>query len=199
MFEIKMFDKIYKASYITLNEYEELVKNYTPESILSIIETHVVGIDLTRTAAYLEGVFIQLWAHSLGELNQTRDLDCVCGEHHVLDINYGFLTVPEETGFVYNIADIKIRFRYPRMFEDKDQIDMVMKCMVSVIEGAEEIPVDELSEASLEAVYALFSKDVIEHIIKELLAPKVVLAIPTGCGEIFKLSGLGDFMEAMNG
>lgn len=199
MFEIKIYDKTYQASYMTLDEYEDLVKNYTPEQILNVIKTHVQGIDINRTSVYIEAVFIQLWANSLGELNQSRELDCVCGEKHNIDINYSFLNVPEETGFIYDIGGIKIKFRYPRMFEDQDQIDMIMKCIVSIIQDAEEIPVHELSEYSLEAVYALFTKEVIEHIINELLAPKVVLAIPTGCGEIFTISGLNEFMEAMNG
>lgn len=196
MFEIRLHDEIYQAEPFTLNEYEDLIAEWSDEKVLRLLKK-VKGYNINNPKHYTECVFAQLWAISLGDMNQQKTISCECGAEHDLFINYGYINTPIEKGFIYSVGEYKIKFRYPVIFEDKDQIEMVARCMQSIMYKDEEVLISDLDQASLDALYGLLTAEHIELLIKELLSPTISIGLPVECGNVYHIKGLSEMLRVI--
>lgn len=189
MDKILLLNKEYKATPFTLDEYTDLQKGDLVESIKTLLKTHIPDLNLELPKHYIESCLVQLWDISLAP---EAKFNC----DNSPKINYSLIDVPEKQGFIYSINGVNIKFRYPRIFEDQSPIDMVANCVLGVVEKDQEISINDLSEVDLERLYSLFSKDMMNHIIKELTSPEIVLWVPCKCGP-HKIHGLSNILKTM--
>lgn len=202
-FEITCLNDTYKCRYFTLDEYEKIIlakiENNLQEAIKNILHSCVEGYSDTLSKTESELLLIKLWAHSLGEVNQEKEYICECGKTHNVCINYNYITIPELSGFLYNTSNVKLKMRYPRLFEDTDRVEMVVSCIEGLIlEDGQEIKIEDLSENELDDLYSILSKEVIDILKEELLKPEVVLGIPIDCEcSPIKISGLAEFLKVI--
>lgn len=198
-FEITCAEHKFDCTPFTLDEYQGLIEaklNGTmSDSLKALLDRHVApGLNLPKHQ--MEGIMLKLWANSLGDINQEKDYICDCGKEHKVFLNYNYIDIPKETGFEYNLGGIKLKLRYPKLFEDKNHINMVVSCITHVITESQVIPIAELSEQEIEDLYSTITKEVIEDLVKELLRPTISLGVPLDCEcPAYIIKGLPEFLS----
>ncbi|MFP9048635.1 hypothetical protein, partial [Enterococcus faecalis] len=83
--------------------------------------------DLNRQESEL--LLIHLWAHSLGEFNHENSWKSTCGTERPTHINLLHTQIDAPEDLWYTLGDIKIKFRYPKIFDDKNIAHMIVSCI----------------------------------------------------------------------
>ncbi|MFP9219893.1 gp26 family baseplate hub assembly chaperone, partial [Enterococcus faecalis] len=156
--------------------------------------------DLNRQESEL--LLIHLWAHSLGEVNHENSWKCTCGTEIPTHINLLHTQIDAPEDLWYTLGDIKIKFRYPKIFDDKNIAHMIVSCIETIHANGESIPVEDLNEKELEDLYSIITESDIVAIKDMLLKPTVYLAVPIKCPECGKthahvIRGLKEFFELL--
>ncbi|AAO83002.1 hypothetical protein [Escherichia phage T4] len=95
-----------------------------------------------------------------------------------------------------------MKFRYPKIFDDKNIAHMIVSCIETIHANGESIPVEDLNEKELEDLYSIITESDIVAIKDMLLKPTVYLAVPIKCPECGKthahvIRGLKEFFELL--
>lgn len=205
-FDVKVGSKIINCRAFTLKEYLELItakKNGSVEEIVKkLIKdcTNAKAKDLNRQESEL--LLIHLWAHSLGEVNHENSWKCTCGTEIPTHINLLHTQIDAPEDLWYTLGDIKIKFHYPKIFDDKNIAHMIVSCIETIHANGESIPVEDLNEKELEDLYSIITESDIVAIKDMLLKPTVYLAVPIKCPECGKthahvIRGLKEFFELL--
>ncbi|WWE96726.1 hypothetical protein LHLCCAPJ_00052 [Escherichia phage ECp13] len=205
-FDVRVGSKIINCRAFTLKEYLELItakKNGSVEEIVKkLIKdcTNAKAKDLNRQESEL--LLIHLWAHSLGEVNHENSWKCTCGTEIPTHINLLHTQIDAPEDLWYTLGDIKIKFHYPKIFDDKNIAHMIVSCIETIHANGESIPVEDLNEKELEDLYSIITESDIVAIKDMLLKPTVYLAVPIKCPECGKthahvIRGLKEFFELL--
>lgn len=205
-FDVRVGSKIINCRAFTLKEYLELItakKNGSVEEIVKkLIKdcTNAKAKDLNRQESEL--LLIHLWAHSLGEVNHENSWKCTCGTEIPTHINLLHTQVDAPEDLWYTLGNIKIKFHYPKIFDDKNIACMIVSCIETIHANGESIPVEDLNEKELEDLYSIITESDIVAIKDMLLKPTVYLAVPIKCPECGKthahvIRGLKEFFELL--
>lgn len=205
-FDVRVGSKIINCRAFTLKEYLELItakKNGSVEEIVKkLIKdcTNAKAKDLNRQESEL--LLIHLWAHSLGEVNHENSWKCTCGTEIPTHINLLHTQVDAPEDLWYTLGNIKIKFHYPKIFDDKNIAHMIVSCIETIHANGESIPVEDLNEKELEDLYSIITESDIVAIKDMLLKPTVYLAVPIKCPECGKthahvIRGLKEFFELL--
>lgn len=205
-FDVRVGSKIINCRAFTLKEYLELItakKNGSVEEIVKkLIKdcTNAKAKDLNRQESEL--LLIHLWAHSLGEVNHENSWKCTCETEIPTHINLLHTQIDAPEDLWYTLGDIKIKFHYPKIFDDKNIAHMIVSCIETIHANGESIPVEDLNEKELEDLYSIITESDIVAIKDMLLKPTVYLAVPIKCPECGKthahvIRGLKEFFELL--
>lgn len=201
-FEVQIGEKTINCRAFTLREYKDILKTKTAGTlepfIITLLNKCTDARGLSKHEAEL--LLIHVWAHSLGVINQEQTWTCSCGTEQQIPVNLTHIRYDDTQELLRDFGAFKLKFRYPRLFEDKNKGMMVASCIESIITPAGEmLKVDDLNETEIDDLYAAITVDDIESISEMLLAPTVQLAIPIscGCGEssVHVVKGLKEFFK----
>ena len=206
-FQIKVEQKVINCRAFTFGEFQSLIEAKTDgrlaEAIYNVIRdcTDIDVSELPRHTAEL--IFLKVWIHSLNRVN--IDHVWVCGECGAetpvtLNIDSAYTTSPD-TDLFYDLGQVKMKFRYPRIFEDDDLMQMIITCTEYIVIGNDQYTLDDLDETDFDKVLTMINDTAVTEIIDMLLAPSVVLAVPIkcSCGEsgVHKVVGLHEFFKLL--
>lgn len=203
-FETTINGKLIQCRAFTLEEYLSLVrakanKTLTTE-VLKVIKSCTDAKDLNKQESEL--LIIRLWAHSIGEVNHTATYVCSCGHEIQTPLNTTHAQIPPPGDLLYHLNGFKIKFKYPKLFDDSDISLMIASCIEYLVVGGEQIFFDDLSDVEIQDLYSAITTEDISKIKDLLLAPKVELAVPIKCekcGEnhVQKITGLKEFFRIL--
>ncbi|ENP1743039.1 gp26 family baseplate hub assembly chaperone [Salmonella enterica] len=203
-FDVRVGSKIINCRAFTLKEYLELITAKNNGSVEVIVKKLIKDCtnakDLNRQESEL--LLIHLWAHSLGEVNHENSWKCTCGTEIPTHINLLHTQIDAPEDLWYTLGDIKIKFRYPKIFDDKNIAHMIVSCIETIHANGESIPVEDLNEKELEDLYSIITESDIVAIKDMLLKPTIYLAVPIKCPECGKthahvIRGLKEFFELL--
>lgn len=200
-FNVTVMNRSIPCRAFTLGEYEDLVKAKLNGSIISTVT------DLIQSCApdavglpkhWAEYVLVQLWARSLSEHHHMHDWVCSCGKEIPVQVNFDHIQVSDEQELVYKLKHLRIRFRYPKLFEDSNTGDMIVACMQDVITDTEIIPISDLSDFELGEIIDFIDREDVENIKNLLVGPQIELGVPVSCecgnSGIHIMRGVKDFL-----
>lgn len=203
-FDVKIKNKTIKCRAFTLREYKDLLQAKLEDRIESFINELILNCtdarDLNKQESEL--LVINLWAHSLAEVNIEREWTCSCSRTQVVPMTLTRASLGKEPEVVRDFGNFKIVFRYPKLFEDKNRAIMVASCIDYILtSGGEKLLLTDLSDHELDDLYSIITEKDIKEIYDELTAPKPILAIPISCecGEhtVHVIEGLKEFFKVM--
>lgn len=203
-FDVKIKNKTIKCRAFTLREYKDLLQAKLESRIESFINELISNCtdarDLNKQESEL--LVINLWAHSLAEVNIEREWSCSCGRSQVVPMTLTRATLGKEPDVIKDFGNFKIVFRYPKLFEDKNRAMMVAGCIDYILTSAgEKLFLSDLSDAELDDLYSVITEKDIKEVYDALVAPKPILAIPISCecGEhtVHVIEGLKEFFKVM--
>lgn len=203
-FSAKIGDKTISCRAFTLEEYLNLItaKNNgkLKGAVQELIKNCTSAKDLNKQEAEL--LLVHLWSQSLGEVNHENTWKCTCGHESKVYINLLHTRIDDSDDLWYTLGDIKLKLRYPELFDDENVAEMIVKCMESVYSNGENININDLNEREINDLYAYITEQDVVNIKELLLKPTVNLSLPVkceACGEnhIHTLRGLKDFFEIM--
>lgn len=201
-FDLQVMDRIIPCRAFTLGEYEELIKaklnGSITETVLNLIQScapKAVGLP----KHWAEYVLVQLWARSLGEQHHLHDWVCSCGKEIPIKINFDHMQVSDESELIYKLKHLRIRFRYPQLFEDSNTGNMIVSCMQDIITDQEVIPIEELSEYEIAEIIEFIDSEDVQKIRDLLVGPQIQMGVPIECScgnkGVHVIQGIKDFFK----
>lgn len=187
----------------TLDEYKELMvaksENKIVPRVRAIMAACGVPADLSKHEA--EKALVQLWAESLGESDHTATWVCECGKEIPVPIKFNQIQTnadPEDQLF-YQLGHLRLKLRYPKIFDDADTVKMIVSCIEYVIAGDEQIALDDMTGIELDELYSYITSDDISAIKNILLKPEPHFAVPIKCecgvDGIHVIKGMKEFFK----
>jgi hypothetical protein len=201
-FEARIGSKTVQCRAFTLKEYKDLIeakmRGEVKDTVLELIKNCTNAKDLNRQESEL--LLVQLWSHSLGEVNHQNTWVCSCGHEILTSINFTFTQIDEPEDLWYPLAGFRIKLRYPKLFEDENIAQMIASCIEHIHVNGEMISVDDLNDREIDDLYSAITEDDIIRIKELLLKPTVQLAVPIKCekcGEqhVHVIKGLKEFFK----
>ncbi|BBC78255.1 baseplate hub [Escherichia phage EcS1] len=203
-FTVHVSGKVVNCRAFTLREYKDLMhaklKGTLDLAIVELIKNCTDADNLNRQESEL--LVIKLWAHSLGEVNHEHTWVCACKREQEVPLNFTHAQIdaPSEP-LVWEFTNFKVKFKYPKLFDDSNMAMMVAKCIEFIDVDGSVIKVDDLSDLELDDLYAAISSEALKDITAMLLKPQVVLAVPISCecGEtsVHVIKGLKEFFKLL--
>lgn len=203
-FTVRLGDKEVNCRAFTLKEYLGLIGARATGTIESTVNNIITNCsnakNLTKQEAEL--LLVNLWAHSLGEVNQEHTWNCSCGHSFQVYMNLLHTQLDEQADPWYSFSGIKIKFRQPKLFDDKNIALMIASCIEAVFVNGESIPVEDLTEAEINDLYGLITEDDMINIKNLLVSPSIYLATPIKCpkcgtSHVHTIRGLKEFFELL--
>ena len=196
-----------QARAFTLDEYRELIEARVAGDNKQIrdITTRLVA-DCTSARMVnrqeCEWIIVNLWAHSLGEVNHTHIWNCTCGKETLIDMNFSHAQIIDESNELwYGKSNFKLKLRYPKIFEDSDYGAMIASCIEYIVANDEQIDIEDLNDVELNDLFSSISIQDMQNIIEILMAPKLVLAVPVTCEcgihAVHTITGIKEFLELL--
>lgn len=203
-FDVKIGSKVVNCKAFTLEQYRDLVTAKLNGNIESQVKALIAecsnakGLNRQET----ELLLVQLWAHSLGEVNHQNSWKCSCDNEIPVHINLLHTQIDDPEDLWYNLGNLRIKLRYPDIFEDKNVAQMIATSIESVFVNGENIAIEDLTEQEINDLYSIISEDDIIAIKELILKPTVYLAVPIKCDKcgashVHVLRGLKDFFKLM--
>lgn len=197
--ELTIGSEKYTVDAIEVGEYLEILNSVKNENVSSVVRQLMYdkfGMNFPKHIAEL--LFIKLWSYSTGNVCIEEDYTLETGEVVKVPINMNFVTLSEsksEDDLIFDISGNLIKFRYPKLFEDNDYVEMVLNCIESVSVNDAIIKVDELTEQEMNELVSMIDENIFNDICNMLLEPKIYLIysigdenkILTGFRDIFNL------------
>lgn len=201
-FEIQVRDKVIKCRAFTLGEYRDLIKAKAEGKIKDFVPKLIkdcTNEELSRAEA--EVVLVKLWAHSLGNVNVFVEHKCSCGKHLQVPVSFDRANCSKKAAIVQELKGFKLILKEPKLFDDSNVIQMILKSIDHISVGDEQIKLEDLTDTEQGDLYEAITTDVIDEIKNKLLQSTVELATPISCecGEnsVMHLKGLTDFMRIL--
>lgn len=202
-FEITVLNKTFQCRAFTLREYKDLMEAKANGTLASVVTRIINDCTDARNLNKQESelLLVKLWAHSIGEVNTQATWVCPCGKELSIPVNLTHAQVDSPEELVRDFGAFKIKFRYPKFFEDKEQTKMIVQCIDYIIVGNERLKVDDLTEQELQDLYNAITYDDIKAITEMLLKPTIYLAVPISCEcgnkHIHVIKGLKEFFRLL--
>lgn len=203
-FDVKIGSKVVNCRAFTLEEYLGLISAKKDGTLEETINNLILKCSNAKNLNKQESelLIVNLWAHSMGKVNQENTWRCSCGHETQTYINLLYTQIDDPDDLWLTIRGIKIKFRYPRIFEDKNTAHMIVSCIESVFVNGENIPVDDLTEEEINDLYAFITEEDIITIKDLLLKPTVQLSVPIKCescgaSHVHTIRGLKEFFKLM--
>ena len=203
-FETRISGQHIRCRAFTLEEYIGLIAAKSNGTLSSAINelikncTNAVGLNKQES----ELLVVKLWAHSIGEVNHEGSWNCTCGRQIPVPLNYTHATIDAPEDLWYDLDAVRIKFKYPKLFDDSNIAKMISSCIEYVVVNGEQIYPNDLSEQEIEDLYSLITIEDITKIKDMLLKPTVQLSVPITCecgiSHIHTIKGLKEFFEIMN-
>lgn len=203
-FEVNVAGKNIECRAFTLEEYKQLIEakmNGTTESTVNeLIKNCTSATGLNKQESEL--LLVKLWAHSVGEVNHENIWICPEGHETLTSINFTSAQIDDPEELWYSLANFKIKFKYPKIFEDKHIGMMIVKCIEYIYVNGETISINDLNDRELDDLYSAISQEDIAKIRDMLLKPTVQLAVPVKCSKcgathVEVIKGLREFFRYM--
>lgn len=203
-FIARIVDKDIECRAFTLREYKDLLQakleGRMEPAILELFSKCTNAPHLPKHEGEL--LLVNLWAHSIGEVNTEQTWQCACGRETLIPINLIQANIDSTEELLYDFPNFKIKFKYPGLFEDKNTAQMVAECIEAIIlPDGTMLTVDELSDVEINDLYSSITVNDIENISEMLTRPQVQLAVPISCecGEshVHIIKGLKEFFRIM--
>lgn len=202
-FEVNIGTKTIKCRAFTLGEYRDLMQaklnGNLKEHIQNLLWTCTNATGLTKQESEL--LIVKLWAHSTGEVNSDAVHICDCGKENLVSINMNYAQLDEAEDLVYDFKNFKIKFKYPRIFDDSNIARMISTCIDYIIVGEEKLLIDDLTEQELSDLYGAITTEDAKRIADALLKPSIYLAVPVQCecgkSHIKLIKGLKEFFRLL--
>ena len=197
MIELSSGVETYNVNEITLGEYLNILNSVSDGNVSEVVGGIMKSRfpDLPKHIA--EMLFLKLWSHSTGNVCIEREYT-IDDNIVIVPINMDLVSVSEnkpEHELFYDITGNIIKFRYPRLFEDNDYVDMIFNCMESISVNDSIIKIDELTDVELGELVEMIDETRFKEICDMLLEPEVYLIysigdenkVLTGFKDIFSL------------
>jgi hypothetical protein len=203
-FEVIIKNQKINCRAFTLREYKDLLQaklqGTLEDFIPSLIETCTDAKNLNKQASEL--LLINLWAHSLGEVNIEREWVCSCGREQTIPMTLTRAQLSKEPEVIKDFGTFKVVFRYPSLFEDKNNAMMVAGCIDYILTTTgEKLTLEDLSDTEIDDLYSVITAEDILSISSALTEPKPFLAIPISCecgdNSVHIIKGLKEFFKVM--
>lgn len=202
-FETRISGKTIHCRAFTLEEYLQLIQAKSdgniPSKIKELINNCTDATDLNRQESEL--LILKLWANSIGEVNHQASWVCECGNEIEVPINFTYAQIDSPEDLWYDLKNFKIKFKYPKIFDDSNIALMIAECIEYILVNNEQIYVEELNDQELNDLYSAITADDIVKIKEMLLKPKVSLSVPISCAcgksHIHTITGLKEFFKIM--
>lgn len=203
-FEVRIGDKTIACRAFTLREYKDLLQAKLEKRlepfIVSLLNDCTDAKGLNKQESEL--LLINLWAHSIGQVNAEHIWNCDCGNEISVPINLTHAYIDSTGDLLYAFKGFKIKFRYPDLFEDKNPASMVAQCIEHLItDDGQLLSVDDLSEREVNDLYSAITSEDIIRIQEMLLEPTVKMGIPISCScgksHVHVISGLTEFFRML--
>lgn len=201
-FEVRIGSRDINCRAFTLREYKDLltakVNHRLEDEIKTLIKKCTDAPEMSRQESEL--LLVKLWASSLGEVNHEHTYVCECGLEQQVPLNFMHASFEDPEDLLYPLGPFKIKFKYPKLFEDKNKAIMVANCIEYIItHTGEQLSVDDLTEAEIDELYSAITVDDIEKISEMLLRPQIQMAVPISCScgksSVHIIKGLKDFFK----
>lgn len=200
-FETKINGKVIHCRAFTLGEYLDLIKAKAAGNIKPVVQK--ILNDCTDAKGLLkhesELLLIRLWAQSLGEVSHTATYVCDCGNEIPTPINLTYAGIVGTGELLYQLSGFKVKFKYPKMFDDENIGLMIASCIEYIIVNGEQIFVDDLNETEIQDLYSAITTEDVKNITDMLLEPTIQLAVPIACScgknHVQTITGLKEFFR----
>ncbi len=202
-FDVSIGSKTFKCRAFTLGEYKDLMKakadGNIKDTVLDILNKCTNARNLTKQES--EMLLVKLWAHSTGEVNINTVYTCECEKEILVPINMNYIQLDDVQDIIYDFKNFKIKFKYPKIFEDSNKALMVASCIDYIIVGDEKLKVDDLTEQELSDLYTAITTEDMIKISDMLVNPTIYMAIPIQCecgkSHIKVIKGLKEFFRLL--
>lgn len=202
-FDLTINGKNISCRAFTLEEYLNLIKakadKVLDKTIKQLIKdcTNAKGLNKQES----ELLLVNLWAHSLGEVNHTATWVCECGNEIDVPINTNRIQIVGSSDLLYSLGELRIQFKYPELFDDNDIALMIAKSIDYIIVNGEQIFVDDLSDQEIDDLYSAITTEDVLKIKDMLLKPQIQLAVPISCkcgkNHVHQITGLKEFFKVI--
>lgn len=203
-FDVTVSGKSIQCRAFTLEEYKQLIEakvNKTTEvTVKRLLEECTNARGLNRQESEL--LLVNLWAHSVGEVNHENTWVCPEGHETLTSINFTSAQIDAPEELWYPLSNFKLKLRYPELFDDKNVAQMIATCIEYIYVNGEMISIDDLNDAEINDLYQAITEEDISRLKELLLKPTVYLAVPVKCKEcgathVEVIKGLADFFRYM--
>lgn len=201
-FEVQVRDKTIKCRAFTLAEYRDLIKAKADGQIKDFVPKLIkecTNTELTRAEA--EVVLVKLWAHSLGNVNIFVEHKCECGQVLQVPVSLDRANCSKKKPIIQELKGFKLVLKEPKLFDDSNVIQMILKSIDHISVGDEQIKLEDLTDAEQGDFYEAITNDIITELKNKLLESTVELAVPVICdcgkNSVLHLKGLTDFMRIL--
>lgn len=200
-FETTINGKLIHCRAFTLGEYLDLIKakasGTIKDTVQKILKDCTDAVDLPKHESEL--LLVRLWAHSLGEVSHTAIYQCECGNEIKTPLNLTYASTINTNELFYQLQGLKIKFKYPKLFDDENIGLMIASCIEYVIVGTEQIFFDDLSEAEIQDLYSAITVEDVKNISEMLLEATIQISVPISCtcgkNHVQTITGLKEFFR----
>lgn len=202
-FDVNIGSKILECRAFTLREYKDLMKakadGNLKNAVLEVLSKCTKAHQLTKQESEL--LLVKLWAHSTGEVNIDTVYTCECEKETLVPVNMNYIQLDDAPEVVYDFKNFKIKFNYPKIFEESNKASMIASCIDYIIVGDEKLKVDDLTDQELSDLYTAITTEDIIKIADMLVNPTIYTAIPIQCecgkSNIKVIRGLKEFFRLL--
>lgn len=203
-FTVDIGDKSINCRAFTLSEYKDLmhakVKGTLKEELLKVLSACTDAKNLTKQESEL--LIVKLWAHSMGEVNSNAVWTCpVCGKETIVSMNLNYAQLEEAEDVIHAFKGFKIKFNYPKLFDDSNIAKMIISCIDAIIVGNDRIELEDLSDQEMNDLIASITNEEAVKISDKLLKPSIYMAVPVVCEcghkEVHITRGLKEFFKLL--
>ena len=182
-FEVQINCSDIQCRAFTLEEYKELIDGKINGNIDEVVKRLINNCTSARNLNKQESelLLIQLWSHSLGEVNHENIWICPEGHETLTPINFTSAQIDEPEELWYPLANFKLKLRYPKLFDDKNIAQMIATCIEYIYVNGETISIEDLNDKEIDDLYSAITEEDIIRIKNMLLKPTVYLAVPVKC------------------
>lgn len=202
-FDVNIGTKTIKCRAFTLREYKDIISAKAKGGLKEVLEgilwscTNATG--LTKQESEL--LIVKLWAHSIGEVNLDAVKICECGKENLVSFSINYAQLDEAEDVIYDFKNFKIKFKYPRIFEDSNIPRMISTCIDYIIVGDEKLSIEDLTEQELDDLFTAITTEDAQRIADALLKPSIYLAVPIQCecgkSHVHVVRGLKEFFRLL--
>lgn len=202
-FDVSVGSKTIHCRAFTLREYKELmhakISGGLKEKVEEILLSCTDAKDLNRQEAEL--LLVKLWAHSTGEVNSEAIYTCECGKENIVALNINYAQLDDSEDLIYDFKNFKIKFKYPKIFNDSNIALMITTCIDYIIVGDEKLSIEDLTDVELNDLLTAITTEDAERIAAMLLKPSIYLAVPIQCEcgkhHVYTIKGLKEFFRLL--